>query len=71
MDTTTHVYPFGSDIPLSVSGVFKCSVENGQKKTMCTFFVIKGDCFNVLGSKALGLIKVVTAVSTTVLHSHK
>ena len=35
---------------------------------MCTFFVIKGDGFNVLSyktSKALGLIKVVTAISTT------
>ena len=66
--TTTKIYPFRSDVPLPVSGVFKCSVEKGQKKARCTFFVIKGDCFNVLSyktSKALGLIKIVTTVSST------
>ncbi|TKS65153.1 Retrovirus-related Pol polyprotein from transposon 17.6 [Collichthys lucidus] len=66
--TKTKIYPFRSNVPLPVSGAFKCSVEKGQKKTMCTFFVIKGDGFNVLSyktSKALGLIKVVTAVSST------
>lgn len=66
--TKTKIYPFRSNVPLPVSGAFKCSVEKGQKKTMCTFFVIKGNGFNVLSyktSKALGLIKVVTAVSST------
>lgn len=64
--TKTKIYPFHSSVPLSVSGAFKCIVEKGHKKTMCTFFVIKGDGFNVLSyktSKALGLIKVITALS--------
>lgn len=66
--TTTKIYPFRSNVPLPVSGEFKCSVEKGQKVAQCTFFVIKGDCFNVLSyktSKALGLIKIITTVSST------
>ena len=60
--------PFRYNVPLPVSGAFKSSVEKGQKKTQCTFFVIKGDCFNALSyktSKDLGLIKIVTTVSCT------
>ncbi|XP_030599671.1 olfactory receptor 10A3-like [Archocentrus centrarchus] len=47
-------------------GIFKCCVEKGHKKAMYTFFVIKGDGFNILSYKtstALGLINVVTAVA--------
>lgn len=51
-----------------LSVVRSSSVEKGQKKAGCTFFVIKGDCFNDLSYKtfkALGLIKIVTTVSST------
>jgi len=46
-------------------------VEKGQKRAHCTFYVIKGGPFNVLSyktSKALDLIKIVTAVSSTPQH---
>lgn len=58
--TKTKIYPFRSNVPLSVNGAFRCSVEKGQKNTTCTFFVIKGNRFNVLSyksSEALGLIE--------------
>uniref|UniRef100_G3NR58 Uncharacterized protein n=1 Tax=Gasterosteus aculeatus TaxID=69293 RepID=G3NR58_GASAC len=66
--TSTKIYPFRSKVPLPLKGSFKCSVEKGQENTTCTFFVVEGDGFNMLSdktSKALGLIKIVTAVSST------
>ncbi|XP_020555459.2 uncharacterized protein K02A2.6-like [Oryzias latipes] len=66
--TETKIYPFRSTVSLPVSGVFKCCVAKRSKKIMCTFFVIKGEGCNILSYKtstALGLISVVTAVSTS------
>lgn len=70
--TTIKIYPFPSNVSLPVSGAFKCNVEKGQKVAQCTFYVIKGDCFNILSyktTKALGQIKIVTTVSSTPQYS--
>lgn len=64
--TTIKIYPFPPNVCLLVSA-FKCNVEQGQKVEQCTFYVIKGGCFNIRiyrTSKALGLIKIVTTVSS-------
>lgn len=53
-------------------GEFKGNVRKYDKKTTCTVFVIKGGGFNILSyetSKDLGLIHIVTAVSSQVQHS--